>query len=127
VLRTAYYFTEEFNFPKGCIYNVDATSVSIVQNLGRILGPKGEKQVRVAISWERERNITAVCSVSASGNYIPPMLIYPGKRTSLQLQKNGTVGVSCTFSKIGKLLKHFSSSGFFILDNFPKLQRMSMC
>jgi hypothetical protein len=27
-----------------------------------------------AVSWECEKTITALCSVSASGNYIPPMI-----------------------------------------------------
>jgi hypothetical protein len=41
--------------------------------------PKGQKQVGDEISWECGKNVAAVCSVSASGNYMPKMIIYPGK------------------------------------------------
>jgi hypothetical protein len=58
-------------------------------------------QVGAAISWERGKNVTAVCSVSASGNYIPPVLIYTWKRMSPQLQKNGPIGVLYSFSENG--------------------------
>jgi hypothetical protein len=44
------------------------------------------------ISWERGKKVTVVCSVGTSGNYIPLVLIYPGKRMFLQLQKNGPGG-----------------------------------
>lgn len=48
--------------------------VSAIQKSGFILGPKGNMKVRTTISSERGKNITAVCSVSVSGN-IPAMLI----------------------------------------------------
>jgi len=31
-----------------------------------ILRPKGEKEVGAAVSWERRKNVTAVCSVSVN-------------------------------------------------------------
>jgi hypothetical protein len=77
---------------------------------------KRQKRVEAAVSWERGKNVTAVCSVSVPGNYIPSMIIYPGKRMLQQLLKNGTVGAS-------KFVKNY----FFIPINLPNLQRLSLC
>ena len=80
---------EKFKFPASRIYNVDETGISTVHKPGKILGPKGQKQVGAATSWERGKNVTVVCAMSAIGNYIPPMFIYPRQRMSQQLQKGG--------------------------------------
>jgi hypothetical protein len=58
------------------INNGDEMDSSTVQNPGCILEPNRENVVGAAISWKRGKNITAVCSVGASGNYIPPTIIY---------------------------------------------------
>jgi len=76
----------EYNLLERNFYNFDETAICTVQKLGPILEPGGQKRVRAAISGERGQNVTAVCSVCASRNYIPPMLICPRKRMSPQLQ-----------------------------------------
>ncbi|KAJ8958628.1 hypothetical protein NQ318_016353, partial [Aromia moschata] len=82
---------------------------------GKNYGPKGAKKVGAAISGERGRTITGVFCVSASGNYVPHMLIYPRKRMAATLQKNGPIGTSFRCLKNGWInselfvewLKHF--------------------
>jgi len=75
------------------VYNVDETGIiCTVHTPWCILGPKGQKHVRTVISWGGGQNVTIVCSVSAFGNYIPQMLIYPRKRMYAQLQKNDPGG-----------------------------------
>jgi hypothetical protein len=92
---------EKHKFVESKIFNIDETGIYTIQEPVKILGPKGQKQVGAAISWEREKNVTAVCAVSVSGNFVPPMLIYPRSRMSPQLQKGGPVGAIYSCSKNG--------------------------
>ncbi|KAG8247949.1 hypothetical protein J6590_050247 [Homalodisca vitripennis] len=54
-----------------------------------------------AISWESGRNITAICRISASDAYVPPMIIYPMKRMTPLLERGGPVEALYTCSHIG--------------------------
>ena len=82
----------KFKFSPSRIYNMDETGISTVQKPGKILAPQGQKQVGGITSWERGKNITVVCTMSASGGYVPPMFIFPRKRMSLLLQRGGPPG-----------------------------------
>ncbi|XP_072397940.1 uncharacterized protein [Diabrotica undecimpunctata] len=82
----------KYNFPPNRIHNMDKTGISTVQKPGKILAPRGQKQVGRVTSWERGKNITVVCAMSASGIYTPPMFIYPRKRMSPLLQRGGSPG-----------------------------------
>ncbi|KAJ8942271.1 hypothetical protein NQ314_010104 [Rhamnusium bicolor] len=93
---------EKFKFQANRIFNMDETGLTTVQKkCPKVYGPKGVKKVGAAISAERGRTITAVFCMSASGYYIPPMLIYPRKRMAPTLQKNGPIGASYMCSKNG--------------------------
>jgi hypothetical protein len=104
---------------------VNETGISTVQNPGRVVGPKEQKLVGAVISWERGKKVAAVCSISASANHIPPMLICPRKPMSLQLQWNGRVGASILVLKMGGLLRN-CSLGSFITNSSPNLQGISL-
>ncbi|KMQ84572.1 pogo transposable element with krab domain-like protein [Lasius niger] len=54
-----------------------------------VLAPKGQKRVGSITAWERGKNITVICAMSAAGTYVPPLFIFPRKRHSLQLE-NGS-------------------------------------
>jgi len=41
------------------------------------------------VSCKRGRNITVVCAINESGNYVPPMFIYFRERISDLLKKDG--------------------------------------
>jgi hypothetical protein len=71
------------------IYNMDETGVTTVQDPGKVVSTQGKKRVGSVTSWERGKNITVICSMNAAGNFIPPMFIFPRKRMSPQLQKDG--------------------------------------
>lgn len=93
---------ETYHFPQTRIFNVDETGITTVQKkCSKIYGPKGVKKVGAAISAERGRTISVIFCISASGYYIPPMLVYPRKRMPLTLQKNGPIGASYKCSKNG--------------------------
>jgi hypothetical protein len=55
---------------------------STVQKPGKILRLAEQKQVGYATNWERGKNVTVCCAMSASGIHIRPMFIYPRRRMS---------------------------------------------
>lgn len=72
------------------IYNVDESGFSTVQKkCGKIVGQKGKKRIGRVVSGERGINTTLVGCASASGVFVPPMIIYKRMRMSPQL-RNGT-------------------------------------
>lgn len=125
---------DKYKFPPNKVFNMDETGITVVQKKSpKVYGPKGAKKVGAVTSAERGRTITAVFSVSAAGNYCPPMLIYPRKRMAPALQNNGPIGALYMCSKSGWInadlfvewLKHFqknvipteTSPVLLILDN----------
>ena len=52
-----------------------------VQQLQKVLSPKGQKQVGQATSRERGELVTCVGIINAVGNKLPPCLIFPRKKT----------------------------------------------
>ncbi|KAJ8947778.1 hypothetical protein NQ318_017050 [Aromia moschata] len=122
---------EKIKFKAKRIFNVDETGITTVQTkCPKVYGPKGAKKVGTANSGERGRTIIGVFCVSASGNYVPPMLIYPRKRMAATLQQNGPIGASFTCSKNGWInselfvewLKHFEQHAY----NFCKEKHIHM-
>lgn len=98
------------------IYNCDETGISTVQDPGKILAAKGQKRVGSITSWERGKNITLLCTMSAAGGFIPPMFIFPRKRMTPTFEKDGPTGAIYKCSDNGWIngelffewLKHFT-------------------
>lgn len=65
------------NLSPARIYNLDETGLTTVHNPPKIVAPKGQKQVGQVTSGERGILVTACCFISASGNTVPPYLIFP--------------------------------------------------
>lgn len=83
----------KFHFAPNRVYNCDETGISNVPNKSaKIYAARGSKQVGVATSGERGRNVTVMCCMNAAGGYIPPMFIYPRKRMSPILETGGPIG-----------------------------------
>uniref|UniRef100_A0A1B6L3T1 HTH CENPB-type domain-containing protein n=1 Tax=Graphocephala atropunctata TaxID=36148 RepID=A0A1B6L3T1_9HEMI len=60
------------------IYNVDETGVSVNPKCqSKVIALKGKRQVGALTSAERGETVTATVCMSASGSYMPPMLIFP--------------------------------------------------
>lgn len=59
------------------IWNVDETGMTTVQKSRNVVAPKGMKQIGSLTSAERGSLVTLCLAVSASGNTIPPMMIFP--------------------------------------------------
>ncbi|KAG8225510.1 hypothetical protein J437_LFUL005936 [Ladona fulva] len=98
------------------IFNVDETGFSTVQKkTQKIVARKGNKQVGVISSGERGVNTTLVCCVSASGQYVPPMIIFKRQRMANELRDGAPPGSIVHVSETGyinselfvKWLEHF--------------------
>lgn len=75
------------------IYNCDETGISIVpKSRCKIIALKGRKQVGALTSAERGATITVETCFSATGHYIPPMIIFPRKRMKPELMVNAPEG-----------------------------------
>ncbi|XP_045764351.1 uncharacterized protein LOC123866715 [Maniola jurtina] len=81
------------------IFNVDETGLSTVQRKPRkILAQRGKHQVGAITSGERGTTTTAVCCASASGNFIPPLIIFKRKRAKDELQDGAPPGSIFAFN-----------------------------
>jgi len=95
-----YQLLEEHGFTADKMYNMDETGHSTVQTPSKVLSVKGKRQVGAATSAERGTNTTGVYCHSATGHFIPPLLIFKRKRMTDSLKEgapNGTV-FACTDS-----------------------------
>jgi hypothetical protein len=59
------------------IFNLDETATSTVQKPQKVLTGKGTKRVSKCTSAERGTTVTTCCIISASGNTIPPVMVFP--------------------------------------------------
>lgn len=69
---------DKYKFEPHCIFNVDKTGISVVPKTSpKVVAAKGKRQVGGLTAAERGRTVTTVICISASGLYMPPMLIFP--------------------------------------------------
>lgn len=74
-------------------YNFDETGVSKVSiSHSKILALTGKRQVGTLTSAERGKLVTAIVCFSAAGNYMPPMFMFPRKRTRPELLEGAPTG-----------------------------------
>lgn len=84
---------EQNNFPPDRIFNVDESGLCIVQSkCPQIIACKGKRQIGTLTSAERGSLLTVVLSMSASGIFVPPMMIFPRKNANAQLEKGAPPG-----------------------------------
>ncbi|KAH9636837.1 hypothetical protein HF086_017080 [Spodoptera exigua] len=82
-----------YNISPGRIYNMDETGMSTVpKKTPKVISLKGKKNVNKIVSGERGQTITAICCVSATGNYVPPAFIFPRKRMKGELIDGAPAG-----------------------------------
>lgn len=67
------------------VYNMDEMGIAVVQKVSKVLAKKEKHQVGTITRQERGQNVTAVCCMNASGNFIPPAFIFPLKRMKPEL------------------------------------------
>ena len=71
---------KQYQFTANDIYNADETGIKTVHSPGLVINVKGKKQIGSLVSAEKGELVTLVGAVSATGNSIPPMYIFPRKR-----------------------------------------------
>ena len=67
----------KYHFPPGRIWNCDETGVPTVVQAPKVIAKRGAKQVAQTVSAERGENTTMLCFVSAIGQTIPPVFVFP--------------------------------------------------
>ncbi|XP_025195696.1 tigger transposable element-derived protein 6-like [Melanaphis sacchari] len=93
------------------VFNVDETGLTTVQSkCSKILALKGRRQVGSLTSAERGVLSTIVVCMSAGGNFIPPMIIFPRVRMKAELQDGAPPGT----------IFHCHPSGWMQLDIFTE-------
>ena len=68
---------DRYKFQPSDIYNIDETALTTVHSPPKIIAGRNTKQVGLSTSAERGTLITLVGCVNASGNSIPPFLVFP--------------------------------------------------
>jgi hypothetical protein len=105
-------------FSPNLIFNVDETGITIVQQKSsKVLGVKEKRQVSSLPSAERGALVTVVTFMSASGQFLPPLLIFPRKNMKSELldgEPPGTICICHTFGWIQtesftQWFRHFNS------------------
>ncbi|XP_072378026.1 uncharacterized protein [Diabrotica undecimpunctata] len=83
---------EKYALTPSQVYNVDETALTIVQDTGRVIAKKGEKQEVHIVSNEGGTLVTMCNAINAIGNSIPPFLVFPRKFFNDYIVKNAPSG-----------------------------------
>lgn len=101
---------DKHSFRPSRMFNGDETGVSCVHENEKVITMKGKRQVGKMTSAERGRNVTLMFCMSATGQFIPPLFIFPRKRMNDRLMI-GAPAESCAFP---------TSSGWMTTEAFLK-------
>lgn len=81
------------DFPPRRIYNCDETGITVVQGrTSKVLSIKGKKSVSTISSAERGALMTIVTCMSPTGHFVPPLVIFPRKKTDENLKNGAPLG-----------------------------------
>ena len=83
------------------IYNLDVTATTTVQKPKRVIAGKGIKQVCQSTSAERGTLVTTCCIISASGNHLPPAMVFPRVNFRNHMIKGAPAGTLGLAGKTG--------------------------
>ena len=82
------------------IYNVDETGIALDGHAPRVIAKRGQKKVRYRTSGNRSQ-LTVIACVNASGQCIPPFVIFDAKRLNMEWRKGEVVGTAYGLSSNG--------------------------
>ncbi|XP_052741963.1 uncharacterized protein LOC112051831 isoform X2 [Bicyclus anynana] len=96
------------------VYNLDETATTTVQKPQNVIGPKG-KNIGKVTSGEKGTLVTTCCFISAAGQALPPVLIFPRKNYKDHMIKGtppGTLGLANPSGRMNselfvKTMRHF--------------------
>lgn len=122
------------SFSTGCrLYNLDETATTTVQRPQKVVGPKGKHNIAKVTSGEKGILVTTCMIVCASGQALPPVLVFPRKNFKdimLRGAPPGSLGLAhtsgwMTSDLFVEVMKHFiqhtaassENPALLILDN----------
>ncbi|XP_065662658.1 uncharacterized protein LOC101240724 isoform X2 [Hydra vulgaris] len=88
---------ERYYFDPSNIWNCDETGITTVHVPPKILAPKDKKQIGSMTSAERGNNVTMIAAINATGNSIPPLIVFPRAKFKEYMLNNsppGSVGAA---------------------------------
>ncbi|CAG0885466.1 unnamed protein product [Darwinula stevensoni] len=59
------------------IWNADETAFELCPKSGKVLAPRGTRNVDVVAMGQKKENLTVLCNFSAAGKIAPPLIIFP--------------------------------------------------
>lgn len=96
----------KYQFSPDRIYNVDETGVTTVpKKQSKVLALRGKRQVGSVVSGERGTLVTAETCMSAAGNYMPIMFVFPRKKANQELLEGTPPGTSAEYHESGWMQK----------------------
>jgi len=98
------------------IYNVDESGVSLYHRLPYILTKiKDQKSVRYVLSRNKAQ-ITVIGCINASGQAVPPFIVFIAKNLKLQWTENEVPGTTYGLSDSGLRDMQIDQSSYFLMD-----------
>lgn len=70
------------------IFNLDETGVQLCPKTGVILAPKNYRAMYDVAYGQENQSITVLCYFSASGEVVPPFIVYPLQRISKEVAQS---------------------------------------
>jgi len=99
------------------IYNIDESGFTVCQKPGRIVPTKRKHSVGLLTSAEKGKTVTAVCCVSGTGDYVPPLLVFPRAKLRQSLIDHASPGSVGDANKSGWMQQETFTQWF---DHFLK-------
>ena len=91
----------KYQFQPHAIFNVDETAINTVHKPPKVIAKKGSRQVGQTTSAERGELVTLIGAANASGNAMPPYLVFPRRHFKEHFLNGGPVGVKGTTNPFG--------------------------
>ncbi|XP_043469509.1 uncharacterized protein LOC122503138 [Leptopilina heterotoma] len=86
---------DKFHFDSTTIYNMDESGFSNVPTkIGKVIALKGMKRIGKVEAAERGTMVTMALTVSANGNSLPPLFLFPRKKMQTYFLDNVSPGTS---------------------------------
>lgn len=93
---------EKIKYNPSRTFNVDETGITVVQSKNiQVIAAKGKSSVCKISSGERGKLNTIVTCMSAAGQYVPPMIVFPRKKRDMKLMKGAPPGSIAGFHPSG--------------------------
>ncbi|KAI5708742.1 hypothetical protein M8J76_002311 [Diaphorina citri] len=100
------------------VFNLDETGMLTVTKSPKIIAEKGVRQCAKAASGEKGTLVTVCCIVSASGNTVPPVMVFPRVHLQSHMLNGAPPGTLGLAQKTGwmcsdlsvEVMKHTNSS-----------------